>query len=193
MVKKVWQTDRQTDGQTDWTSHIAAWSQLKIIKQLFYVTSSFMHQFVAICGFKLELQSVSLNSGQNGKFSSPCDLEVWQMTLKNNRAPLLCHFKICASFYSHQWIQTGVAVWKCSNQVKIGNFLSCVTLKFDELHRKTIGLLLYATLSFMQYFIHIGEFKLETPESCQNWQFFVMYDLEIWQMTLKNNRAPLLS
>ena len=29
MVKKVWRTDRQTDRQTDWTSHIAAWSQLK--------------------------------------------------------------------------------------------------------------------------------------------------------------------
>ena len=32
--KKVWRTDRQTDGRTDgwtdWTSHIAAWSQLKI-------------------------------------------------------------------------------------------------------------------------------------------------------------------
>ena len=30
MVKKVWQTDGQTDRRTDWTSHIAAWSQLKM-------------------------------------------------------------------------------------------------------------------------------------------------------------------
>ena len=32
MVKKVWRTDRRTDARTDWTSHIAAWSQLKIAK-----------------------------------------------------------------------------------------------------------------------------------------------------------------
>ena len=28
------------------------------------------------------------------------------MTFKNNRAPLLCYFKLCASFRSHWWIQT---------------------------------------------------------------------------------------
>ena len=29
IVKKVWQTDRWTDGRTDWTIHRAAWWQLK--------------------------------------------------------------------------------------------------------------------------------------------------------------------
>ena len=38
----------------------------------------------------------------------PYDLAIWQMTLKNNRTPLLCYFKLCASFRSHEWIQTGV-------------------------------------------------------------------------------------
>ena len=42
-----------------------------------------------------------LNSGQN----RPFDLEIWQMTLKNNRTPLLCYFKLCASFRSYWWIQ----------------------------------------------------------------------------------------
>ena len=59
------QTDRQTDGQTDsrtdWQTENticrAAWSQLKTIGHLFYATSSFMHHFVAIGEFKLELQS----------------------------------------------------------------------------------------------------------------------------------------
>ena len=41
-----------------------------------------------------------------------CDLAVWRMTLKNNRAPLPCYFKLCASFRSHWWIQTGVTVRK---------------------------------------------------------------------------------
>ena len=39
--------------------------------------------------------------------------------------------KLCASFHSHQRIQTGVTVWKRSIWVKIGDFLSQVTLKFD--------------------------------------------------------------
>ena len=66
------------------------------------------------------------------------------MTFKNNRAPLLCYFKLCAVFRSHWWIQTGVRVRKRPIWVKIRRFL----------------------------------------EPC---------DLEIWRMTSKNNRAPLLS
>ena len=66
------------------------------------------------------------------------------MNLKNNRAPLLCYFKLCASFCSHCWIQTGVTVRK-----------SPIWVKFDEI-----------------------------LDPC---------DLEIWRMTLKNNRALLLS
>ena len=32
--------------------------------------------------------------------------------MKNNRAPLLCHIKLCALFHWQLWIQTGVTVWK---------------------------------------------------------------------------------
>ena len=53
------------------------------------------------------------------------------MTLKNNRAPLLYYFKLCASFDSHLLIQNGVTVRKHQIWVKIGDFLSCVTLTFD--------------------------------------------------------------
>ena len=155
-----------------------------------------------------------LNSGQNGRFFAPCDLKIWWITLKNNRAPLLCCFKLCASFHSHRWIQTKVTVrkrsiwsksaiycpmwpsnlmddlekqqgtsstllqacasfhnhrwiltkvtvWKRSIRVKIGDFLSRMSLKFDEWPWKTIGHLFYATSSFMHHFVAIGEFKLE--------------------------------
>ena len=40
----------------------------------------------------------------------PNDLEIWQMTLKNNRASLLYYFKHCTSFQSHWWIKTGFTV-----------------------------------------------------------------------------------
>ena len=83
------------------------------------------------------------------------------MTLKNNRAPLLCCFKLCASFHSHGWIQTGVTVQKHSIRVKISNILSCVTFKFDRWPWKTIGHLSYAASSFVHHFIAMGEFKLE--------------------------------
>ena len=82
-------------------------------------------------------------SGQNRQYFVPWDLEIWWMTLENNRAPFLYYIKLCALFQSHGWIQTVVEVRKYSIRVKICDF-------------------------------------------------FVPCDLEIWQMTLKNNRAPLL-
>ena len=57
------------------------------------------------------------NLGQIRRFLEPCDLEIWRMTLKNNRAPLLTNIKLYASFHHHMWIQTGVTVRK---RVKLG-------------------------------------------------------------------------
>ena len=62
------------------------------------------------------------NLGQNRWCFVPCDLEIWWMTLENNRAPLLCCFKLCATFHSHRWIQTGVAVRKRPIWVKFYDF-----------------------------------------------------------------------
>ena len=83
------------------------------------------------------------NLGQIRRFLEPGDLEIWRMTLKNNRAPLLCYFKLCAAFHSHWWIQTGVTVRKRPIWVKFCDFSAV-------------------------------------------WPW-------LWRMTLKNNRAPLLS
>ena len=79
---------------------------------------------------------------------------------KNKRVPLLGYIKLCALFQIHQWIQTGVTVWKRSIQAKIGEFWSRVTLKFDKWPWwKTISHLSYATSSFVQHFIAMCEFK----------------------------------
>ena len=66
------------------------------------------------------------NLGQIRRFLEPRDLEIWQMTLKNNRAPLLSNIKLCASFHHHMWIQTGVTVRK-----RLSWVLTFVTLTFD--------------------------------------------------------------
>ena len=66
------------------------------------------------------------NLGQIRRFVEPCDLEIWRMTLKNNRAPLLCCFQLCAWFHCHMWIQTGVRVRK-----RLSWVLTSVTLTFD--------------------------------------------------------------
>ena len=82
------------------------------------------------------------NLGQIRRFLEPCNLEIWRMTLKNYRAPLLCYFKLCAAFRTHWWIQTGVT-------------------------------------------------SPETPNLGQIRRLLEPCDLEIWRITLKNNRAPL--
>ena len=66
------------------------------------------------------------NLGQIRRFLAPCDLEIWRMTLKNNRAPLLSNIKLYVSFHHHMWIQTGVTVRK-----RLSWVVTSVTLTFD--------------------------------------------------------------
>ena len=53
----------------------------------------------------------------------------WRHHVKNNRAPLLCYFKLCASFCNCLWICTGATVRKSPNWGKI--CLTSVILTFD--------------------------------------------------------------
>ena len=66
------------------------------------------------------------NLGQIRRFSEPCDLEIWRMTLKNNRTPLLSNIKLYAPFHHHMWIQTWVAVRK-----RLSWVVTSVTLIFN--------------------------------------------------------------
>ena len=105
-------------------------------------TSSIQHQALYIISnpsvkSNLSYSPETLNSGRNWWYFVPCDLEIRWMILKNNRAPLLYYIKLCASFQIHRWSQTGITVRKRSIRVKIGTFLSRVTLKFaDDLEKQ---------------------------------------------------------
>ena len=90
------------------------WMTSKTKGHLFYITSSFF----SFWSYSLEM----LNLGKNMLYFVTSDLEIWKMTLQNNRAPLLWYFKLCALFCGHQCIQTGVTVQKWPNWVKIGVF-----------------------------------------------------------------------
>ena len=110
------------------------------------------------------------------------------MTSKNNRAPLLYYIELCVSFQIHRWIQTEVTVRKRSIRVKIGDFLSCVTLKFDGWTWKTIGHLFYTTSSFVHHLKSIGEFKLELQSG--NTQFGSKSAIFLSRVTLKFDGWP---
>ena len=129
------------------------------------------------------------NLGQIQRFLELCDLEFWRITFKNNRAPLICYFKLCASLSSHWWIQTVVTVRKRLIWVKCNDFLSRATLKFDVWPWKTIGHLFDATSNFVHHFITIGELKLELQSGNAQfgsnstiframWPWNLTYDLE---------------
>ena len=115
-----------------------------------------LRDFIAATGLVIFLKFYS-----NHWFFSPCDLEIWWMPIKNNRAPLLCYSKLCASFLSHQGIQTWVRFQRRSIPVTIGDFGSCVILKFEGLPWKMIGHLFQATSKSVHHLVAICEFKQE--------------------------------
>ena len=132
------------------------------------------------------------------------------MTLKFDEWPrktIRHHFYTTSNFVHqfqiHWWIQTGVTVRKCSIRLKIADFLSRVTSKFDGWPWKIIGHIFCTTLSFCTAFQ--SHWHIQTGVTVRKRSirvkiggfFFVCFvfvpgDFENWRMTLKNNRALLL-
>ena len=134
----------------------------KKIGHLSYAASSFVHHFIAISEFKLELQS------GNPQFGSKSSIFLAPVTLKFDRWPwkTIGHLSYATSSCGHHFIAISefkleFRVRKRSIRVKIVDFLAPVTLKFDRWHWKTIGHLSYATSSFVHHFRAISEIKLE--------------------------------
>ena len=156
-------------------------------------TSSILHQALCIL-FKPWVNSnwsyspQTLNAGQNWRFFLSCvTLKFNRWPKKNNRAPLLCCFKIWASFHSHQWIQTGVTIQKRPIWAKINVLLHSVTLKFHRWPCKTIGHLFYASSGFINHFIANSEFKLEL-HTVRRHTIWVKIDDSFSGVTLKFDR-----
>ena len=117
---------------------------------------------------------------------------VWPWNLMDDLKKIIGHlFYTSSSFVRHfKFIgQLKVTVRKRSIRIKIGNFLSRVTLKFDGWHWKTIGHLFYTTSSFVHHFKAMGEFKLELQSGnaqlgsksaifCPAWPWNLMDDFD---------------
>ena len=142
----------------------------KTIGHLFYITSSFVHHFKAICEFKLDLQSGSAQFGSKSAIFCP----VWPWNLTNDLQKTIGHlFYTMLSFVHHFKTIGEFKLELQSGNTQFGTksaiFLSPVTLKFDGRPWKTIGHLFYITSSFVHHFKAIGEFKLELQSG--NYQF----------------------
>ena len=119
----------------EWLSLLAFPGQL-IWRSLLQVTVKWLtRQIWGIWKLRPAYSQETPNLGQNRWCFVPCDLEIWWMTLENNRASLLCCFKLCATFHGHRWIQTGVTVRKRPIWVKFRRFLELCDL---EIWRKTL-------------------------------------------------------
>ena len=86
------------------------------------------------------------NFSQDRWCSVPCDLQIWTMSLANNRASILCCFMLCATFHSHRWIHTGVTGPETPNVSQIRRFLELCDLEIWKMTSwKIIGHLFNAT------------------------------------------------
>ena len=114
---------------------------------------------------------------------APCDIEIWQLTLKNTRVLFLCYFGLCALFRSHWWIKTGVKVLKRLVRVKNRRFLAVCPWNVTDDHKKTIG-----TSHKQQQTLCI----IPSPYLNSNWSYspepvklgVALCDLELWPLTL---------
>ena len=166
-MKSKWSKSLETlnSGQNQWyfarvTSNFDGWPS-KTIRHLFRATSSCVHHFIAICEFKLKLQS------GNAQFRSKSIIFFSLVTLKFDRWPwkTIWHLSWPTSSFVHHFI----AIGKLKLELQYGNtqfgsksafFVPCdlwiwwMTLKNNR-H------LFYATPSIVHHFIAICEFKLE--------------------------------
>ena len=154
-------------------------------------------------GLDLSYSPETLKLGRIWRFFASCDFKILRMTLKNKRAPLLCPFKLYASFRSHQWIPIWVTVRKQTKWV-----LTFVTFTFNLWPWPFAWTSLLSMAITPENFMMIRwqeqseQGKSEGFDSCDlpsnltqigfKSSVFRPCDLEIWWMTPKNNKVRLL-
>ena len=90
----------------------------KTIEHVFYSTSNFVYHFVAISGFKPVTDRKFSIRVKVIPFFVLCGLEIWQIIMKNERAPPLSYFQLCAWLHNHPRIKPRLTVQKRSIRFK---------------------------------------------------------------------------
>ena len=124
------------------------------------------------------------NSGKNHRFLSRATLKFGRWPWKIIEHPhLLCDFKLCASFRSHLWIQTGVTVRKRPIWVMIDDFCPVWPWQLTdaiETQRDTYAMLIWTCCIFSKPLMNPNfSYNAETPNLGQNLWIFIPCDLEI--------------
>ena len=124
---------------------------------------------------------ILLKLDSNRWFFSSCDLEIWWMTLKNNRASLLYatlsfvhHFKTIGGFKQDFWSRNALFGSKL--------VISCPVWPW-----KIIGHLFYVTSSFMHHFIVIDEFNLKLRSGNAQFGSKSAIFCHVWPWNLKDD------
>ena len=133
----------------------------KTIQHLLYTTGSFVHHFIAICEFKMELKSGNAQFGSK----SAIFCTVWRHNftddLANSMTPILCYFKFVHYFIAicelKMELQSRNTLFGSKSMI---SFILC-DLQISQITMKNNRHLCYVTSSFVQHFIAIGEFKWE--------------------------------
>ena len=112
------------------TLKLDEWPWKKTIAHIFYATSKFCASFRSHwwiqTGVTVRKRLIWVKI-DNFFSCATLQFDVWPWkTIGCIRLPLLCYFKLCASFRSHWWIQTGVTVRKRLIWVKFDDFFRAV-------------------------------------------------------------------
>ena len=155
----------------------------KTIGHFFYMKSSFVHHFKAIGEFKQSKNTIQV---EIGNFLSCLTLKFDRWPWKTIRhllyttSSFVHHFKAISEFKLA--LQSRNTIW-----VKISEFLSHVTLKFDRWTWKPIGHLFYTTSSFLHHLIAINEFKLELQSGNAQLASKSIIFCTVWPWNLTND------
>ena len=196
-IKQTGVTETLNSGQNLWfilvLCDLEIWQMtLKTIEHLLYITLSFFHHFKAIREFKPELQSGNAQFGSKSTIFCP----EWPSNLMDDLEKKLGHL-LCQAlcFISQPSLNSNLSSsLEMLNWVKIGNFLSHVTLKFNRWPWKTIRhFFFYTMLRFVHHLKAISAFKLKLQwGNSKFWSKLVnLFPVWPWHLvTLKNDRAP---
>ena len=173
------------------------WMPRKTKRHLLYTPSSFVHHLKSIGEFKLELQS------GNAQFRSKLAICLSHVTLKFNGSPckIIGHLSYTTSSFLQHFKTIGIIKLELqSGSAQFGSKLAIICPAWprkltDDLEKQngTFPMLLQALRIISNPSVKSKlSYSPETRNSGQNWRLFVPSDLDIWWITLKNNRAPLL-